>query len=295
MNAQDVSSAAQISAFGIQRRNQMRQILGTILLVIATFATGFSQCSDAEKKELEALDHAWSKAGLSGDKAALTNIYADDYVGFPGMEGKTAAVNNTMATFERNKANPAGADKVTYDHYRISCTPVTATITHRNTIWTPTGEGGKPATFYARSVHVLEKRGGKWQVVSNAGHDLDDYMTLGYLEQDWNNALLKRDKDWFDKNYAADFSSVSSTSAKLMNKAADIADTLDDKGTMELAETSDLDIRIDGRTAVITGIFRTKGKDDKGAAYDRRLRFTDTWIRRDGRWQAWATAGTNIP
>jgi ketosteroid isomerase-like protein len=200
-----------------------------------------------------------------------------------------------MATFERNKANPAGADKVTYDHYRISCTPVTATITHRNTIWTPTGEGGKPATFYARSVHVLEKRGGKWQVVSNAGHDLDDYMTLGYLEQDWNNALLKRDKDWFDKNYAADFSSVSSTSAKLMNKAADIADTLDDKGTMELAETSDLDIRIDGRTAVITGIFRTKGKDDKGAAYDRRLRFTDTWIRRDGRWQAWATAGTNIP
>src|SRR5688572_27765335 len=132
------------------------------IFVIADVAGG--QCSDAEKKTLEALDRAWSKAGLSGDKAALTNIYAEDYVGFPEMDNKTAAINDTMSTFQRNKANPAGANKVTYDHYRISCTPVSATITHRNTVWTPNGEGGKPETFYARSVHVLEKRGGKWQV-----------------------------------------------------------------------------------------------------------------------------------
>jgi ketosteroid isomerase-like protein len=56
-----------------------------------------------------------------------------------------------------------------------------------------------------------------------------------------------------------------------------------------------MDIRMDGNTAIVTGVFRTKGKDEKGVAYDRKIRFTDTWIKRDGRWQAWATAGSIIP
>ena len=273
----------------------MRYIFGFTILVAATFGTAFGQCSDADKKALEAFDRAWSVAGQNGDKAALMNIYADDYVGLPAMEGKTAAINGTMATFERNKANPAGANNATYDHYMISCTPSSATVTHRNTVWTPNGEGGKPGTFYSRSVHVLEKRGGKWQVVSNAGNDLDDYAVLWYLEQDWNDAAPKRDKAWFEKNYAADFTGVSSVTGKLSNKAEDIADLMNDKGTLELTETTDMDIRIDGRTAIVTGIYRTKGKDDKGVAYDRKIRFTDTWIRRDGRWQAWASAGAIIP
>ena len=162
------------------------------------------------------------------------------------------------------------------------------------TVWTPDGTDGKPETFYTRSVPVLEKRGGKWQVVSNAGGSIDDYAVLWYLEQDWNDAVLKKDKAWFEKNYASDFSSISSTSAKLLNKAEAIADDTDPKVTMEVVETTDMDIRIDGKTAVVTGIFRTKGKDEKGA-FDRKIRYTDTWIKRDGRWQAWATAGTIIP
>lgn len=272
----------------------MRYLLGTLLLILSTVFVTFAQCGDADKKALEAFDRAWGNAGENGDRAALMNIYADDYVGLPAMEGKAAAISGTMATFDRNKANPAGADKVTHDHYVISCTPVSATITHRNTIWTPDGMGGKPETFYTRSVHFLEKRGGKWQVVSNAGGSIDDYAVLWYLEQDWNDAVLNRDKAWFEKNYASDFSGVSSTTGKLANKAADIADTVNDKGTMELVETTDMNIRIDGRTAIVTGIFRTKGKDEKGAAFDRRVRYTDTWIKRDGRWQAWASAGALI-
>lgn len=268
----------------------------TILLLIASAAiSAAAECSDADKKALAAFDAAWTKAGQGGDKTALMAIYADDYMGLPGMQGKPAAIDATMQTFERNKANPAGANKVTADHYITSCTPVTATITHRNTIWTPNGTGGKPETYYSRSVHILEKRGGKWQVVSNAGNDLDDYAVLWYLEQDWNDALLKKDKAWFEANYAADFTSISSTSAKVMSRAEDIADTVDDKSAMELAETTGMNIRIDGNYAIVTGTFRTKGKDDKGKAFDRKIRYTDTWIRRDGRWQAWSSQGTIIP
>ena len=72
------------------------------------------------------------------------------------------------------------------------------------------------------------------------------------------------------------------------------ADIVGDKG-LALAETYDMNVRVDGNVAIVTGVFRTKGKDDKGAAYDRTARFTDTWIKRDGRWQALASQGTMIP
>ena len=270
-------------------------ITAVLMIVGATPNSVRAECSDADKKALAAFDAAWTKAGQSGDKTALMAIFADDYVGLPGMQGKAASIDATMRTFERNKANPAGADKVTADHYIISCTPLTATVTHRNTVWTPDGEGGKPETFYTRSVHFLEKRDGKWQVVSNAGNDLDDYAVLWYLEQDWNNAVWKKDKAWFEKNFAADFTSISSTSAKVMSREEDIADTVNDKSTFDMVETTGMNIRIDRNFAIITGTFRLKGKDEKGAAFDRKLRYTDTWIRRDGRWQAWSSQGTMIP
>ena len=52
--------------------------------------------------------------------------------------------------------------------------------------------------------------------------------------------------------------------------------------------------RVDGNAAVVTGINHVRGKDDKGVAFDRRTRFTDTFIKRDGRWLVWATQGTLI-
>ncbi|CAN5369040.1 hypothetical protein BH10ACI3_BH10ACI3_27200 [soil metagenome] len=272
----------------------MKTFLMILLVMAATVFSVAAQCSDADKKALESFDRAWGTAGETGDKAALMSIYADDYVGLPGMQNKMATIEGTMKAFEANKKNP-NPDKVTHEHYYISCTANSATITHRNTIWTADGDGGKPETFYTRSVHMLEKRGGKWQVVSNAGGgSLDDYGVLWYLEQDWNNAGPKRDKEWFEKNYASDFTSVSSVSGKMSDKATDIADTMNDKGTFEMAETTDMNIRIEGKVGIVTGIYRMKGKDEKGVAYDRKIRFTDTWIKRDGRWQAWATAGAII-
>ncbi|MFN0141069.1 MAG: nuclear transport factor 2 family protein [Pyrinomonadaceae bacterium] len=266
----------------------MKRVFGIAILMAATFNFAFGQCSDADKKALEGLDKAWSVAGQNGDKAALMNIYADDFAGFPDMVGKTAAIDDTMAAFEDSKTNPP-TSTTTPDHYIVTCTPVSATVTHRNVTVSKSG-----STTYSRSVHFLEKRGGRWQVVSNVGGSLNDGGIIWYLEQDWNNAILKRDRGWFEKNYAADFTGVDTMTGKLSNKGEDIAGLMNDKGTLELAETSEMNVRVDGDRAIVTGIFRTKGKDEKGVAYDRRSRFTDTWIKRDGRWMAWASQGTLI-
>lgn len=269
----------------------MKQFFGIVMLLAITASIALGQCSDGDKKMLEAFDRAWGVAGESGDKAKLMEIYADDYAGLPGMQNKTSTIDSTMAAFERRKgmANP---DKTTHELYRITCTPTSATITHRNTIWTADGTGGKPETFYTRSVHFLEKRGGKWQVVSNSGSGLDDYDVLWYLEQAWNDAAISGDKKWFEDNYASDFSSISSVDGALTNRTQELAAFGKDKVTN--AETTDMNIRIDGNAAVITGIYHIKGTDEKGSAFDHRMRYTDTWIKRDGRWQAWASQGTLI-
>lgn len=273
----------------------MRTLFGIIFLMVAGVGAAFGQCSDGDRKALEAFDRAWGEAGVKGDRAALNAIYADDYYGIPEMGNKKTTIDGTMAQFEADKANPGGADKITHDHYMITCTPASALITHRNVISTSLAAGGRPGTVYTRSVHSLEKRNGKWQVVSNATHAMDDIMTIAYLEHDWNDAGVTRNKDWFEKNYAADFVSVSSRTGKIYDKASDIASTMDDKGSTDWAETSDMNINVDGNRALVVGIYHAKGKDDKGVAFDRKIRFTDTWIRRDGRWLAWATNGAIIP
>jgi ketosteroid isomerase-like protein len=272
----------------------MRNIVAIAMLVFIGAGTAFAECSASDRAALEAFDRAWGEASTSGNKDALMAIYADDYYGLPAGQSKQAVIDAAIAGATANKANP-NPDKVTHEHYYISCTPNSALITHRNTIWTAEGEGGKPETFYTRSVHGLEKRNGKWLVVSNAGNNLDEYETLWYLEQDWNDATWHKDRSWFEKNYAPDFYSVSSSTAKVMNRKADIDDTVNDKGTFDMVETTGMNIRMNGDTAQVTGIFHLKGKDEKGAAFDRKIRYIDTWIKKDGRWWAWSSQGTTIP
>ena len=273
----------------------MKRILAMFVLTFAAAGYAFGECSDADRKALESFDRAWSAAGEKGDRAALTAVYADDYISIPQMANKTMTIENSMKGFEADKANPQMADKITHDNYMITCTPMTATITHRNVITVMNDAGGKEETFWTRSVHVLEKRGGKWQVVSNAGNGLDEYDTLAYMEMDWNNAYKMRDAAWFERNYAGDMTEVDSSDGKIVGKKEAIAAMNADKSVIEWMMIEALDTRVEGNTAIVTSILHAKGRDEKGAAFDRRTRYTDTFIKRDGRWMVWASQGTRIP
>jgi ketosteroid isomerase-like protein len=272
----------------------MKKLLGIAIVILSMLGAVYAQCSTADKSALEALDRAWAKANETGDRAALMNIYSDNFSNFAGSVGKKEAVDNAMAGFEARKKSTEPEDDVSYDRYMITCTPVSAMVTHRTIISTQNGAGGKPETYWSRSIHVLEKSGGKWQVVSTTGHDMDDYMTLEYLEQDWNDANKARDTGWFEKNFAPDYVSVSSSSGEIFNKAEDIASVKNDKSTIDLTETTGVNVRIDRNTAVVTGTYRWKGKDEKGVAFDNKIRYIDTWVKRGGRWMVLATIGTPI-
>ena len=273
----------------------MNRIFFLTLIVLFTSVFAMAQCSEADQQKLIAYDKAWGEAAQRGDKAFLQNIYADDYLNtsIAGTITKAQALDNAVRAAERRAANPQpAAAQTTPDNYIIACTPNTATITHRNV--TVTKADGKEQTSYSRSVHFLEKRGGEWRVVSDAGGPINDAAQLLYMEMDWSDADKRRDATWFERNLADDYFGVSSLTGKLNTKADDVADVKNRKEVYDSAVSSDMQVRIEGNTGVVTGIYHLKGRDDKGQPLDRRIRYTDLYLKKDGRWQVIGSQGTDI-
>lgn len=269
-----------------------RMLMVSILALVLT-VSALAECPAAEKRALEQFDRAWAEAGRTGDRAALEQVFAADYMNLtPGaMQNKTQAIDTTVADAERARQNP-NPPQSSYDHYIINCTPNTATITHRSA--TTTMVDGKETTNYARSVHVLEKRGGRWQVVSNAGHPLSDAAMIMYKELEWTDADLRSDVAWFEKNLASDYTGISSRDGKLMRRAEEIQDIRNRKDRIETAETTDLNVRMEGDVGIATGVYHVTGRDEAGKPFDRRIRFVDTYVKRDGKWQPLVSQGTRI-
>ena len=53
---------------------------------------------------------------------------------------------------------------------------------------------------------------------------------------------------------------------------------------VDVAEMTDVKVRMHGNTAILTGVYHEKGKD-KGGPYDYRDRFTDVWMKASGKWR----------
>jgi ketosteroid isomerase-like protein len=117
---------------------------------------------------------------------------------------------------------------------------------------------------------------------------------LMQMEHEWNEALKAHDSAWFEKNLADDFTDISSGNGALTTKAEDLANLKTDKTVYESLELSNLQARIEGNAGVITGVNHIKGHTEAGDGFEVRLSFTDTYIKRHGRWQAWASQHTRV-
>jgi ketosteroid isomerase-like protein len=265
--------------------------IAAVATLLSPLATPLlAQCSQADRTALEAFDKAWGDATVSGDRTRITPFFADNFVGvnIGGTVDKQTSIANAERAAQLDKANPG--PQAVPDRYVISCTPLTATITHRNTVVNPATK----LPSYSRSVHFLEKQGNAWKAVSNAGHALTDQQQLMYMEEDWNDATVRHDAGWTERNYASFASDISSRTGGIETKSEAVASARSSKIVYDVVALSELAARVEGDVGVVTGVNHVRGKDEQGKAFDRRIRFTDTFIKHDGRWQVWATQGTPI-
>ena len=70
----------------------------------------------------------------------------------------------------------------------------------------------------------------------------------------------------------------------LYNKSQIVASVADKSYHPEVLQSSEMVVHSYGNTAVVTGAYYEKGVD-KGKTWERRGRFTDTWMNLGGQWQ----------
>jgi ketosteroid isomerase-like protein len=117
-------------------------------------------------------------------------------------------------------------------------------------------------------------------------------LELVKVENDWGNAWVKSDGKFLDQLYATEYLATSSEGF-VYNKVDGIKDDTSSEYGEKSFSLSNLRVRIYGEIAVVTGLNSVKfTKGGKAEQVD--ARFTDVFVKRDGRWQCVATQGTKV-
>ena len=112
------------------------------------------------------------------------------------------------------------------------------------------------------------------------------------LENDWGNAWAKGDGKFLEQLYATEYLWTGADGI-LFNKVDGIKDDTSPEYSEKSFKLSDLKVHIYGEAAVVTGRNDVKFKKG-GKAEQVEVRFTDVFVKRDGRWQVVATQGTKV-
>jgi ketosteroid isomerase-like protein len=112
------------------------------------------------------------------------------------------------------------------------------------------------------------------------------------LEQDWAQATMKEGAAAADR-YEADDIVATDPGGRVTDKTQDKNDLSSGDLKFQSMELSDLKVAVYGNTAVATGANTLKGTY-KGQDLSGKYRFTDTWVKRNGKWQVVASQATKV-
>ena len=114
------------------------------------------------------------------------------------------------------------------------------------------------------------------------------------LDNSWNRALETKDTKALDMLLADTFVSID-IDGSMQNKREFLSSIkAPDYHPPAQAVTEQSAANVYGDSAVVVGIFRSKGVD-KGKKYSNRERFVDTWVKINGTWKCVASVTVLIP
>lgn len=116
---------------------------------------------------------------------------------------------------------------------------------------------------------------------------------LRALESAWNHAEQMKDAAALNQLLSESLVYVD-YDGTLQNKKEFLESTLRSDVQQEQINNDGMTVYVYGDAAVVTGVYRDKGVE-KGKAFSRRGRFTDTWVKQSGVWQCVASQSTLIP
>jgi ketosteroid isomerase-like protein len=128
--------------------------------------------------------------------------------------------------------------------------------------------------------------------VAQSGNPDTDKVRIFSLENAWNEAQWQKDRGALDMLLAPDLVYVE-YDGSLMGKTEYMTSILSPSLHPAKIVSESMSVHVYGAFAVVYGICRENGVK-KGKPYSVRMRFTDTWIRRNETWMCVASQSTLI-
>jgi ketosteroid isomerase-like protein len=110
----------------------------------------------------------------------------------------------------------------------------------------------------------------------------DDATKILALENLWNQMQLNHDVNAMQQLLDEDFV-LTDYDGSVLNRAQFLASVKDSAVQLTLEMSEGMKLHEHGSTVVVTGATREKGTQN-GKAFAHNGRFTDTWIKKEGRW-----------
>ena len=107
-------------------------------------------------------------------------------------------------------------------------------------------------------------------------------LNLARLEELWSIAILRRDRAAFERNLAPKF--VYTLNDSMIYRPEYIARLLTPGDLITDARVDSVEVQAAGNIGIATG-WRTISGRGRDGPFERRYRFTDTWMPRSGTWQ----------
>jgi ketosteroid isomerase-like protein len=283
----------------------MRKYSSTVfvLALAAALATACSSKANdpADVQAVKDTGPAYDKFANAGDAAGLASeFYAPGAIRMDPNQPASAGTAAIRASLEKSYAQSAENIRNVIDEVRVASGIAVAKGTFEGTT-TPKAGGaavpvkGKFVTLYERQADGSWK--GVWDIYNSdlpeAGKTADgaDEQALLQIERDWAVAAAANDAAGIEKLTASEY--VGNTDGRIKPRTQILADIKSGANKVASAEAGDIKVFVAGDTATVHGVWTEKsslnGKDTSGT-----YRFIDSFVRRDGRWQAVATFSTKI-
>jgi ketosteroid isomerase-like protein len=121
------------------------------------------------------------------------------------------------------------------------------------------------------------------EAVPVVAEDNSDEAKVRVLEKKWADSYKHRKIELLSSLLAEDFV-ITVEDGATYSKPGYITHSADPSVHIDVAELSDLKVHMRGNTAVVTGAYHEKGRQD-GKAYEYNDRLTDVWLKNEGTWQ----------
>ncbi|MBZ5495771.1 MAG: SgcJ/EcaC family oxidoreductase [Acidobacteriia bacterium] len=281
----------------------MKTIYAAILCVLLLLLSACAQKVNdpADIQAIKDTGSAWDKAYNAGNTEALASgYYTDDAVTMdpyqPPNVGKEAIRSALQKAFDQ--FSDEGRSVV--EDVRVSGDLAVARGTTEGK--SSLKAGGYSAQFKSKWITAFQRQpDGSWKAfcdIYNSDLPIADSLTPGVeeqalmqIERDWAAANAKNDSAAIDKILAAEY--ANNTDGLITTKKQALANMRNGASKVASAAAGEMKVLVFGETAVVHGLWNEKstlnGKDTSGT-----YRYTDTFIKRDGRWQAATTYSTKM-